>query len=323
MNNRTPSRSFNTVKNSNREQRAKRRLLQRYLLLIAAALVVLILVAALAFLITGIVVRIMDNKTEPVQGGIEFEQLTKQSSDHHAGELILVNTSYNYVFPVSTANLVSTKEYRAQVDGSNCFQINTTVALKLDRTAMEAFNAMMLRHYTLSEGDGSILLSTTYRTLADQAALNSSIPAGASEHHTGYCLSLKAGDASELDRNHWVFENCYKYGFVIRYPNAKSGLTGVTDYENCLRYVGIPHASYMQSSGMCLEEYLELLRTNYASSDNRLKITGADGNNYEVYYIPAASTEITTLKVPKNYQYTISGDNIGGFIVTVNTSAPK
>jgi D-alanyl-D-alanine carboxypeptidase len=108
----------------------------------------------------------------------------------------------------------------------------------------------------------------------------------------------------------------------VRYPAHKTDETGVSDYAYCFRYVGIPHATYISEKNICLEEYVELLKTNHSGSEH-LKIEGADGKSYEVYYVAAGSGDLTTLSVPSNYAYTISGDNMGGFIVTVDLSTPK
>ena len=40
--------------------------------------------------------------------------------------------------------------------------------------------------------------------------------------------------------------------------------------------------------------------------------------NCEIYY--ARANELSQIKVPTRYAYTISGDNAGGYIVTVNKS---
>ena len=95
--------------------------------------------------------------------------------------------------------------------------------------------------------------------------------------------------------------------------------TYVSDYEYCIRYVGIPHATYMAQNDLCLEEYVALLRSSYTGS-NHLSITGGDGKSYEVYYVNASAESVTSLEVPQNYAFTISGDNVSGFIVTIDLS---
>ena len=56
----------------------------------------------------------------------------------------------------------------------------------------------------------------------------------------------------------WLEEHCAEYGFVIRYPEGKTDITGV-EYEPWhLRYVGETAAKYMMGHDLCLEEFLKL-----------------------------------------------------------------
>jgi D-alanyl-D-alanine carboxypeptidase len=114
----------------------------------------------------------------------------------------------------------------------------------------------------------------------------------------------------------WLFDNCHKYGFVIRYPDDKASITGVSEYGYYFRYVGIPHATYMKAQGLCMEEYIELLKE--FDNEKPLKIQSADGKIYEVYYVAVEGS--ATVKHPTNYAYTVSGTNEGGVVVTVDRS---
>ena len=192
---------------------------------------------------------------------------------------------------------------------------------KLEAEALQALNAMMYKYYELDDS-ATFAISSAYRTLEDQEALASSVQPGYSDHHTGYCVAIQYSDRTNLESSHWLYQNCYKYGFVIRYPEGKESITGVSDYKHCLRYVGVAHATYMMQNNLCLEEYVDLLKNSYASSALRLSIAAADGISYEVYYVPASGEDLTTLDVPSNYNYTVSGDNRSGFIVTVKKTAP-
>ncbi len=89
-------------------------------------------------------------------------------------------------------------------------------------------------------------------------------PPGSSEHQTGLCLdmhNLPAADKAfgETDAFKWLEQNCWKFGFILRYPKDKMDITGI-DYEPWhYRYVGRYHAQRMYQSGMCLEEYVEYI----------------------------------------------------------------
>ena len=81
---------------------------------------------------------------------------------------------------------------------------------------------------------------------------------GASEHQTGLTM-----DVNELEQTFgntpegkWLAANCYKFGFIIRYPQDKEDKTGISWEPWHIRYVGRYHAEQMRSLKMCLEEYL-------------------------------------------------------------------
>ena len=57
----------------------------------------------------------------------------------------------------------------------------------------------------------------------------------------------------------WLVENCAEYGFIMRYPEDKQDITGITYEPWHYRYVGVEHAQKMQELDMCLEEYWEYL----------------------------------------------------------------
>lgn len=324
-------RSFNTIRRSQTKVRAKRRMTQRIVLLAMFATVALILISLLVlggFAIAGAIINAPDapdkgdGTTPPAPvTDIVFIQTTKVADEIHSGQLILVNNDNRYTFP---SNLSLLRIYDNMVLGQQGNTIYRPVSsdYKLEAEALNALNAMMYRHY---EFDDSVTfaISSAYRTLDDQAALNSSVQPGYSDHHTGYCVAIKYADnRTPLESDHWIYQNCYKFGFVIRYPEGKESITGVSDYKHCLRYVGVAHATYMHQSGLCFEEYIELLKNNYNSSAKRLAIAAADGITYEVYYTPASGQDVTTLDIPSNYNYTVSGDNRSGFIVTVKMTDP-
>ncbi|MBQ4556688.1 MAG: D-alanyl-D-alanine carboxypeptidase family protein [Clostridia bacterium] len=87
---------------------------------------------------------------------------------------------------------------------------------------------------------------------------------GASEHQTGLCCDMhNLGSASqkfaEEEVYTWLIENCYKFGFVLRFPEGKEDITGYSFEPWHYRFVGRYHASEMHRLDMCLEEYIEYL----------------------------------------------------------------
>ena len=50
--------------------------------------------------------------------------------------------------------------------------------------------------------------------------------------------------------------NCWKYGFILRYPADKQHITGIIYEPWHYRYVGKEYSKIIYDSGLCLEEWL-------------------------------------------------------------------
>ncbi len=87
---------------------------------------------------------------------------------------------------------------------------------------------------------------------------------GTSEHQTGLCIdmhnlsSAKKAFANE-EEYEWLVENSWKFGFILRFPDGKTDITGITYEPWHYRYVGRYHAYKIMSEGLCLEEYIASL----------------------------------------------------------------
>lgn len=92
------------------------------------------------------------------------------------------------------------------------------------------------------------------------------LPPGASEHHTGMAVDFLTEGRGLLDESFadtpaykWLHEHAAEYGFIERYPEGKSEFTGVLWEPWHYRYVGASNAEAIETYGLCLEEYLELI----------------------------------------------------------------
>ena len=81
---------------------------------------------------------------------------------------------------------------------------------------------------------------------------------GYSEHQTGLAFDIINTDPSfdSTPEGKWLAANCYKYGFIIRYPKGKENITGFVYEPWHIRYLGVEIATSVYDSGLCLEEYL-------------------------------------------------------------------
>lgn len=146
---------------------------------------------------------------------------------------------------------------------------------------------------------------------------------GHSEHETGLAidLALNAGHIDFICPSFPYDGICQKfrslaasYGFVERYPAGKEHVTGIGHEPWHFRYVGVPHAFIMTEHGFVLEEYLDFLREYpFASRPLRYQNHGLD---ISVSYQMAAEEGCTLLRLDDSKPYSVSGNNMDGFIIT-------
>lgn len=81
---------------------------------------------------------------------------------------------------------------------------------------------------------------------------------GTSEHETGLAVDINPDrDKSGDEVYRWLSENAHKYGFIKRYPEDKTDITGISNEPWHYRYVGEKAAKEMKKKNLCLEEYIE------------------------------------------------------------------
>ena len=82
---------------------------------------------------------------------------------------------------------------------------------------------------------------------------------GTSEHQLGFAVDINADGVNSYGYEvyDWLAEHCWEYGFICRFPEAKTEITGVSNEPWHYRYVGVEAAKEITERGLCLEEYLE------------------------------------------------------------------
>lgn len=140
----------------------------------------------------------------------------------------------------------------------------------LEKNVMDAYQEMNADAKTLGL---KLWLASGYRSYANQkdlynnyvkrdgvkAADTYSARPGHSEHQTGLSFDLNSVSSSfaDTDEGKWIQDNCYRYGFIIRYPKGKESVTGYMYEPWHLRYVGEELAKKIYNNGnwLTLEEY--------------------------------------------------------------------
>ena len=265
----------------------------------------------------------------------DYRLITVLNEDIYKGSQILVN--YKYQSMIDGENLVNIYDNASSSIGvkDDDMFINEIVVDPLNK---------FFDDFAKEKGQTSILISSSYRSRDAQTKIyNESVKAtgakstayyvsvpGFSEHQSGYAFDTAAynymGEMIELDGEgdfEWLADNCQNYGFILRYPSDKTSITGIGYEAWHFRYVGIPHALFISKHKICFEEYIEGLK-DFTFDNGGLLIDGDKKGKWVVFYVPKLDAfnntdvpvPVDTAKCP----YTISGNNIDGFIVTVDVT---
>ncbi|MFT3859956.1 D-alanyl-D-alanine carboxypeptidase family protein [Micropruina sp.] len=147
---------------------------------------------------------------------------------------------------------------------------------ELTPTAAKAFRAMQR---AIEKAGLRLYVVSGYRSYAEQKALYThrlatmgraytrkyvAVP-GASEHQTGLAVDLRSpsGRGTSFVRTRewrWLRAHAQNYGFVLRYPEGKTKLTGIGFEPWHWRYVGVQQAKAIRALGadVTIEQYLRL-----------------------------------------------------------------
>lgn len=201
----------------------------------------------------------------------EFKLVVKENNNVKISKTKKGNTIKNYYGVTYIDNvIIANKTYSLP----NNFVPNNLVTIngyiKVVDYVKDAYNEL--------KSDSSVLglniyASSSYRSYSDQKYIYDnyvridgidkadtySARAGYSEHQTGLAIDLNTVDMSfdGTSESNWLKDNCWKYGFIIRYPKDKENITGYMYEPWHIRYVGkeLARVLYNNGSWLSLEEY--------------------------------------------------------------------
>lgn len=272
---------------------------------------------------------------EPDPNKLIFENITVDSKDKFKGNLILVNNHHQY-YSTGSEDLVSILTLNDERDIHYFGSVDYDYTIL--RPAYEAMVKMIGDFYEIYHYDNLIIYGS-YRTTDFQRQLYEADLAetgnekstrvakpGFSEHESGYAFDFTTTPDYDFNGEGdygWFAQNCWKYGYILRYPESKESKTEIQYEPWHFRYCGIPHAYYMTKNNLCMEEYMDMLEKQYPYSGEHLEFTDDNGQAYEIYFVPSDDGEEqkTSVPVPAGLKYEISGNNYSGFIVTAYKDA--
>jgi len=317
--------------------------LKKYLLYAILALAAVVGLLLCATIITEIVYAVNDSKlpdndigdgkVEMVNGAIKFESSSLSSAEVKKGDLLLINKTYNIDPTLKAA--VKAAAVNAYQNAGNSLKYSFDLTedkpvIYLPIETITAFNNLTEAMFN-ETGCADMLLcyGVLDPTTSKFPLLEYDYP-----HQLGTVVDVKlydsTGNKTTIQSNavvaEWLRTNACKYGFIVEYEPTvdeagnKSGHGSDEVIPSTqLRYVGVAHATYIQANNLTFDAYLAKVRT--ASSEKPLTFKAGE-SSYAVYFVEATGENFTA-SLPTNYNYTVSGNNVDGVIVTVELSVKK
>lgn len=253
-----------------KKKRKKKRklLLQNFLLFSFLLLLVSVLLN---------VVKYMNNSNK-VEEYTDSDIETTEAQIDLDGEAVLTNTStvdWNLIlvnkthylptsYTVQTKKLANGKEIDKRIYAALIKMLKDGEAEGLDFVVISGYRTNSYQQKLLDEEiEKNEKLGYSYDESYEIAITSVAIP-GTSEHELGLAVDIVSAGYSTLNDKQadtpeakWLKENSYKYGFIERYPDGKTDITGIIFEPWHYRYVGVDAATEITNSGLCLEEYLQ------------------------------------------------------------------
>ena len=129
------------------------------------------------------------------------------------------------------------------------------------RSAASAEGIYLFSHSDFRSSWSQVSIYQNYcNKYGQEAADRFSARPGYSEHQTGMVIDVNwPGDAfNGTAEANWLEENCWKFGYIIRYPRDKEAYTGYKYESWHIRYVGKEWAKEITESGLSMEEYFNV-----------------------------------------------------------------
>ena len=169
-------------------------------------------------------------------------------ADYYPGDLVDVPVQF-----------VNPPQLRAEASA----QLVAMFAAFTAETGLEMQSQSAFRSYSTQQSVYEGWVSSLGQEGAD---LTSARP-GHSEHQTGLAIDISAVPATcaldqcfaDTSQGQWLAANAYQWGFILRYPEGMTAITGYEFEPWHYRYVGIELATEMRERGVAtLEEFFGL-----------------------------------------------------------------
>lgn len=224
-------------------------------------MILLVALASVAMLAFG-AVQFLQQDYMILQGNI-WDSAAREATVQNGWELILVNDEYCVPteYEVTLLTLSNGEKVDERIYPSLQKMFDDMRAQRIYPTVVSGYRSYNEQLELLEEKyDGYIHQGYSKREAKELATQWVALP-GTSEHQLGIAVDINP-DYSVSDGEgvyEWLRDNAHRYGFIRRYPENKSHITGINNEPWHYRYVGKSVATKIYEQDICLEEYLELI----------------------------------------------------------------
>lgn len=175
-------------------------------------------------------------------------------TDTSENELMLVNKFYGLSENYEPTDLV---------------KVSSTYGYEGKKVSESIYDSLTNMLDAAKENGYTLLVNQGYRSYADQleaytdiedvngteVADNRAARAGHSEYQTGLSVELSTYGSEVGTETQWLLDNSYRFGFIVRYPEGTSDITGFTSDPWRVRYVGREAATKIHNENITFDEY--------------------------------------------------------------------
>lgn len=133
--------------------------------------------------------------------------------------------------------------------------------LEMAKAAKEEGHSLMINSAYRSYISQKEVYETYEKSYGKDYADSIAARPGFSEHQSGYSLDIFSLASSsqttfkDSDTYNWLINNCYKFGFILRYPESKENITGFNFESWHYRFVGSEAATFISNNNLTFDEY--------------------------------------------------------------------
>ena len=243
--------------------------------------------------------------------GLDQEFYTNVHTIENPDDILVLVNKYNQLpadyVPSDLTSLKCDSNYKLRQEAATAFD-KLVEAAREDNVYIYPYSAYRSYDYQ------NTIYNRYVNRDGQKAADTYSARAGHSEHQTGLAVDIRSVGHNEIiDQDYqWMKENAAKYGFIIRYPENTTEITGYQEEPWQLRYVGIQVATEINELGITFDEYYQIkLANNTNQSIQDITTTPETSQSIvseELIINPTIETQTETYDISFDTTFTLKED---------------